>query len=89
MIWTKIKLYWKVALPPLLIFGGFLLRLSGARSAANKLEAKSNKARLEHAKEVMEQDKVIEREHDARTEDLAKEVKEKKTSSELSDPNQW
>lgn len=44
---------------------------------------------MEHAKRVMNQDIEIEREHDARTEKIAKELKDKKSTDELSNPNDW
>ena len=89
MIWTTMIRYWKAALVPLLIFGAFLLRLSGARSASRKIESKANKKKVEFAKKVMKKDKEIELEHDVRVEELHDEIKKKKTSSELSDPNEW
>jgi len=81
--------YWKAALVPLLLLGAFLLRLSGKRAASNKIESKLNKARAEHAKDVMESDLDVDREHDVRTEEIAEEIEKKKTSSELSKPNEW
>ena len=89
MIWMTIKRYWNLVLPLLLISGAFLMRLSGARNASRKIEAKANEKKLEHAQDVMKKDKEIELEHDVRTEELADEVKKKNTSSELSDPNDW
>ena len=87
MIW--IKKYWNLALLLLLPLGAFLLRLSGARSASRKIESKANKARAEHAKDVMESDLEIDRQHDTRSEEIAEEIEKHKTSSELSNPNEW
>ena len=87
MIWMT--RYWKAALVPLLIFGAFLLRLSGARAASRKIESKINEAKAEHAKNVMTADNEFEQEHDSRTEDLAKQVESDGVSDELSKPNEW
>ena len=81
--------YWKAASVLLLIFGAFMLRLSGARNASRKIESKANKARAEHAKDVMESDLEVDREHDVRTEELAKQLEEGSVSDELSKPNDW
>ena len=87
MIWmTK---YWKAALVPLLIFGAFLLRLSGAQAATRKIESKINEAKVEHAMNVMNADNRLDLEQDLRTKTLAQELEDKKASSELSDPNEW
>ena len=89
MIWTKINLYLKAALVPLLLLGAFLLRLSGKRDATRKIESKINKAKADHAKVVMESDLEIDIQHDTRSEEIAEEIEEKKTSSELEKPNEW
>ena len=87
MIW--IKKYWNLALLLLLPLGAFLLRWSGARSASRKIESKLNKAKADHAKVVMESDLEIDIQHDTRSEEIAEEIEEKKTSSELENPNEW
>jgi len=65
----------------------FLLKLSVSRSAKLKQQSENFKARAHHAKVVMQKDAEAVREHDIRTEELASEVKEKRTSSELRNPN--
>ena len=84
-----IKKYWNLALVLLLPLGVFLLRLSGARSATKKIENKLTEKKLKHAENVMAKDVEIELEHDVRVEELADEVEKKKTSKELSNPNDW
>jgi len=81
--------YWKAALVPLLIFGAFLLRLSGAQAATRKIESKLNSAKADHAMNVMNADNRLDLDHDVRTTTLAQELEEKKASSELSNPNEW
>ena len=49
----------------------------------------SKETRLVVAKEVMEQDAEIDRQLDVRTEEIADEIEDKKSTSELSDPNKW
>jgi len=66
-----------------------LLRMFFLRSQRLEKANEENKAKLHHAKTVMKADVEIEREHDKRTEDLAEEIKKKKTSSELENPNEW
>ena len=83
-----IKKYWTLAWGLLLSVGSSLLTWLLLRSRQSRKDAKMAKARVEHAKKVMEQDVEIEREHDKRTEDLADELKNG-SSSELSDPNRW
>ena len=89
MIWTTIKRYWVGAFGLLLTFGSSLLTWLLLRSKQNRKNAKEAKAELEHAKNVMNRDIEIEREHDVRTEEIAKELKDKKSTDELSDPNKW
>ena len=88
MIWLTIKRYWTLVSGLLITLGSSLLTFLLMRSRQNKKDAKMQRARVEHAKRVMEQDVEIEREHDKRTEDLADDIKNG-SSSELSDPNRW
>ena len=88
MIWLTIKKYWTLASGLLITAGSSLLTFLLLRSRQTRKDAKEAKARVEHAKRVMEQDVEIEREHDKRTEDLADDIKNG-SSNELSDPNRW
>ena len=84
-----IKKYWTLAYGLLMTAGGSLLTWLLLRSKQNRKNAKEAKAELEHAKNVMNRDVGIEREHDVRTEEIAKELKDKKSTDELSSPNDW
>ena len=66
-----------------------LLRMFFLRSQRLEKANEENKAKLKHTQDVMKADVEIDREHDKRTEDLAEEIKKKKTSSELENPNEW
>jgi Na+/phosphate symporter len=88
VIWLTIKKYWTLASGLLITLGSSLLTLLLLRSRQNRKDAKEARARVEHAKRVMEKDVEIEREHDKRTEDLADDI-ENGSSNELSDPNNW
>ena len=88
MIWLTIRKYWALVSGLLLSVGSSLMTFLLLRSRQNRKDAKEAKARVEHAKRVMEQDVEIEREHDKRTEDLADDI-ENGSSNELSDPNRW
>ena len=90
MIWLTIKKYWKVAYSLLLSLGTFLLIFSVMQSGRRRREKKRLEAQAEHILNVMDGDIKIDREHDVRTEELAKEMKDKKASSELAKPNkEW
>mgnify|MGYP001826581473 CR=1 FL=1 len=89
LIWGKMKTYALLILSGLVSVLGLLLTISGSRSKRLKRQAETYKAKAHHAKKVMEKDVEIEREHDERTEKLADEIEKKKTSSELSEPNEW
>ena len=65
----------------------FLLKLSTARSAKLKQQSEIYKAKAHHAKTVIKNDLEAEREYDVRTEELADDIREKRVSRELSDPN--
>lgn len=88
-MWGTIKSYAS------LLFGGLLTILASLtaifyRSSKKQRErAERNERAYRKAVEIAEKDREVEREHDQRTEDLAKEIEEKKSSSELSDPNRW
>lgn len=83
------KKYFVAAWSALLTLGGSLLTFLLMMSAKNRRERKEAEARAEHLKNVMTQDKEFEQEHDERTEELADDIKKKKTSSELENPNDW
>ena len=89
MIWMTIRKYWSLVYGLLMSVGGSLLTWLLLNSRKNRKNAKEAKARLEHARNVMNQDREIEREHDVRTEEIAKDLKDKKSTDELSDPNDW
>ena len=89
MIWLTIKKYWTLAWSLLLTVGSSLLTFLLLRSRQNKREKKMAEAREKHLRDVMIADKEYEQEHDKRTEKLADEIKKKKASSELSEPNKW
>ena len=87
MIFSKLKTY-------ALIAGGSLLSvlliavkvLSGQN---RRLKAKNERfdAQRKHTKEVMEQDKEVDEQTDVHLAEVAKEVEEGKSPSELTDPN--
>ena len=87
LIW--IKTYAKLIWSGLLFVGGAVLSFLLMQSRSNRKEKKRIKAQYEHAKKVMQKDVEIELEFDERTERLKDEVEKKKSSSELSNPNDW
>jgi hypothetical protein len=89
MIFGTMKKYIILGWSLFLSLGASLLTFLLMQSGKNRREKKAAEARLKHAQDVMTQDKEIDREHDKRTEDLADEIKNKKKSSELENPNDW
>lgn len=89
MIWGRIKTYGLLILSALAAVLAFLLKIFASRGKRLKIEAETYKAKAHHAKSVMKKDVEIDREYDERTEKLAEEIERKKTSSELSNPNDW
>lgn len=81
--------YWRAALTLLLSLGASLVTFLLMRSGQNRKDAKEAKKQAERVIEIAEKHKEIDREFDKRTEDLAHEIEKKKTSSELSNPNDW
>jgi len=87
MILSKIKVYGYILLG--LLVGGLTIAvkiLAGKNSRLTK-ELETKDAKIHHAKVVEQKKQQTEVELRSRTADLAKELEEKKTSSELSDPN--
>jgi len=88
-LWETLKTYGLAILGGLVGVLALLLKLSGSRNKRLKTQAETFKAKAHHQRVVMQKDVEIEREHDTRTEEIAKEIEEKKTSKELSEPNEW
>lgn len=88
-MWTKILGYWRAGLTLLLSLLASLLTFLTMRSRQNRKEKNLAERRYERAKEIAEQDKAIDLEHDVRTKKLAKQVEKDGKSDELSNPNNW
>lgn len=86
-VWATIKTYGLLILSGLVAVLAFLLKISGSRTKRYKEQSETFKAKAHHAKTVMKKDVEADREYDERTQELAKEIEDKKTSKELSDPN--
>ena len=89
MLIGRLKTYLLLILSGLLTVAAFLLKLSGSRSRRLKRQAENAKARARHAEDVMRNDIEVDLEYDQRTKELKDEVEKRRTSSELSDPNDW
>jgi hypothetical protein len=89
MILGRLKTYLLLTLSGLATLLAFLLKLSTTRSRKLKQKAETFKVQAEHARNVMESDAEIDLEYDKRTKELADEVEQNGTSSELSSPNKW
>lgn len=89
MFLGKLKSYALLILSVITGALAFALKFMGARNKRLEHEAKTQRVKYEKVKEVMEKDIEIDWEYDKRTEELADEIKKKRTSSELSDPNRW
>ena len=85
----KLKVYALAFLSGLVTILALVLRMRGLQLKQEKIKSKAAEAKAEHAKKVMERDIEIDREFDKRTEDLARDIKKKRTSDELSNPNKW
>lgn len=74
-----------------LLVSGLLVAVKILTGQNSRLRRKveTTDAKIKHAKAVIRADVEADREYDERTEKLAEEIKKKKTSSELKDPNQW
>lgn len=81
--------YFKLIWSGVLFLAGVLVTFVTTNSLKNRKEKKRIVRQYERAKEVMEQDAEIDRQLDVRTEEIANEIKDKKSTSELSDPNKW
>lgn len=81
--------YWRAALTALLTFGASALTFFAMRSRQSAKDKKIAQRKYERAVEIARKNAEIDREFDARCEEIAREVEKKKTSSELSDPNKW
>ena len=81
--------YFKLIWSGVLFLAGVLVTFLTTNSLKNRKEKKRIVRQYERAKEVMEQDAEIDRQLDVRTEEIADEIEDKKSTSELSDPNRW
>jgi hypothetical protein len=81
--------YFKLIWSGVLFLAGVLVTFLTTNSLKNRKEKKRVTRQYERAKEVMEQDAEIDRQLDVRTEEIANEIEDKKSTSELSDPNKW
>ena len=81
--------YFKLIWSGVLFLAGVLVTFVTTNSLKNRKEKKRIVRQYERAKEVMEQDAEIDRQLDVRTEEIADEIEDKKSTSELSDPNKW
>lgn len=81
--------YIKIVWGALLFAGGVAVSMLASTSVKNRKEKKRIQRQYERAKEVMDQDVVIDRQADVRTEEIKDEIKKKRSTSELSDPNKW
>lgn len=81
--------YLKTAWLALVSVGGAVATFFLMYGRQQKKEKDRIARQYERAKEVMEQDKEIDRERDKRTEELANDLEKKRTLGELSDPNDW
>jgi hypothetical protein len=81
--------YFKLIWSGVLFLAGVLVTFLTTNSLKNRKEKKRVTRQYERAKEVMEQDAEIDRQLDVRTEEIANEIEDKKSTSELSDPDKW
>lgn len=89
LIWTKIKAYWYIALGLLVSGLAVAVKILTGQNSRLRRQVETTDAKIKHAKAVIKADVEADREYDERAEKLAEEIKKKKTSSELKDPNQW
>ena len=89
MILAKLKLYWWAVAGAAVTIGLAIIRFLWAKN--NKLERKLEgaEAKIHHNKVVEEKKKQTSEEFRSRRADLVNELKEKKVSSELENPNEW
>lgn len=74
-----------------LLVSGLLVTVKVLAGRNSRLNTKLERAdaRIHHAKVVIQKERETEAELRSRTANLAKELEEKKTSSELEKPNEW
>ena len=88
MIWlATIKRYWQAGLLLLASLGASLLTFFAMRSGTKRKERKELEAKLDHAIDVMEKDKQIDRERKSRSAEMANDVE--KVRDSLRNPDDW
>ena len=88
-MWMMILKYLKQGWALLLSLGASLVTFLLMRSRQNKKEKIEAQKRYERAVDIAKKDIEIDREHDSRAEDIARDLEKKKTLGELSNPNDW
>lgn len=88
-MFSTIKVY-LYGLLGLLVAGlGIAVKVLVGRNSRLHQKVETADAKIHHAKAVVQKTKENEVELRSRTADLAKEIEETKTSSELENPNEW
>lgn len=90
LFFSKIKIYLWVALGFMVTGLMIAVRVLSGRNSRLSRELETKDAKIHHAKVVEEKKKNNETEYRSRTTELAKDLEERKASSELSNPNdEW
>ena len=84
-----IKAYWSIVTGFLLAGLVFTTKILLAKNSRITRKLETAEAKIHHSKVVAAKKKETAEELKSRTAELAKELKEKKTSSELEKPNEW
>jgi len=88
---AKVKAYGFAISAALLAVLAFFVRIALLKNKVKKLKvrAESAEAQANHARVVAKADNEIEEQTTSRRVDALNEIREKNTSTELSDPNDW
>ena len=89
MLFGKIKNYLIGILSALVTALALGLKWSGSRRKQAEARAEQADAISKHNKDVSEKKVENERVYRGRTRELAREIEDKKSTDELSDPNKW
>ena len=89
MIFSQIKTYLIGILGVLVAFLGFGLKVSGSRRKQAEKKLESAEAKVERETEINEKETELGVEYRSERAKIAKEIEEKRSTKELSEPNEW
>jgi type VI protein secretion system component VasK len=85
----SIKAYWSIGVGLLVAGLVFATKILLAKNSKITKKLETAEAKIQHSKVVAAKKKETAEELKSRTAELAKELEDKKTSSELEKPNEW